>query len=142
MQNEIDQTENLFKPQINSRSDKLAQMKPRVSVQDRLYDDAQSRISRVHMLSQQQESKLFTPAISQSFSYFQHPSDPSDFQQRQSDFLQKKAENLRKLQQLSDQDNLFQPKINTTSAVICDADPSRHQETQQQKTERMSIIAS
>ena len=60
MESEIAATENLFRPQINQRSDKLAQLKQQTAVSDRLYNDAQERIHKMNMLSAKTESDQYT----------------------------------------------------------------------------------
>jgi hypothetical protein len=68
---EIEQMQKLFKPQINERSDKLAQLKNyqqiQTGVSERLYNDAQERINKLTSCANGDDRNYtFTPCLSQA----------------------------------------------------------------------------
>lgn len=75
--------EKLFKPQINQRSDKLAQLKNyqqiQTGVSDRLYNDAQDRINKLTSCAGDDRNYTFTPCLSQAMMSTQSESGASDF---------------------------------------------------------------
>ena len=51
----------------------------------------------------------------------------------------RKQEKMLKLQQDTDNEFMFMPKINTTSDVIMQSDPKRKAETPQDRIDRLSV---
>lgn len=160
---ESQQTDNLFRPNINERSEKIAQIKQiqncqAQEVSDRLYSDASTRIERNQrskmsirdMTNQSMNSSMvdpyqFHPEISDVSKVIAEKSEMyqgglKDFQTRQSEFLERQREKREKLRNQYSEDaaHSFQPRINLTSEVICASDPEREAETPKARFARMS----
>ena len=80
---EIEQMENLFRPQINQRSDKLAQLKNyqqvQTSVTERLYNDAQDRINKLSSYARDESDCTFTPCLTNDLASAHSESGANDF---------------------------------------------------------------
>ena len=163
VQAEEDQAESVkFRPEINTRSEKIAQYKQdseikNANVVDRLYNDASSRIERnmksqmsirsvqnQSMMSGNNDAYTFHPAISDASKVLAekndlYQGDYKDFQTRQTEFIERQREKREALRnQYADEAVYkFKPQINVMSDVICQSDPNRGFETKDQAIERL-----
>ena len=116
---EINQTENQFRPRINQRSDKIAQVKQNhelqvASVTERLYNDAAERIERnmmktanrihdtKHEVSQMSDPHTFHPNVNDISKFLAENNevfhgDFKNFQSRQEEFIQRQLEKREQL---------------------------------------------
>jgi len=145
-----------FQPKVNDRSAKMHSVKRGGDgdVVDRLYRDAHDRIEKT-LIHEEQLSKEhpFQPHISKSSAGklsnlvnvgLSEKSDMfngnlKDFYERQQKFIEKQAEKRELAKATSGEEArcTFRPEINVTSEIICEADPKRGTETEEERYMRL-----
>ncbi|CAI2385956.1 unnamed protein product [Moneuplotes crassus] len=135
-----------FQPKVNKQSEKILEKKAKMgqnmknhSVVKRLTEDAAIRIEKEQKKREEINYEIsaqypFKPQLS---TYSTPSLENKNFHERQQEFLHKKHERQEFHRNNEGRDFTFKPQINSTSAVIVEADPDRCTETREQKYGRL-----